>query len=111
MMYDAFLTDKTTEETEKSVREKWFDPGICTLADLRKILKETGFKVVFKRDRRKQVLTNWRIGLERFKPQEKAFSVAYGEDVFHLFVETIKWTIEAYEKEELGATLLVAKKK
>lgn len=111
MMYDAFVTLKTTEETDTAVREKWFDPGIRTLTDLRKILRKNGFKVIHKRDRRKQVLTNWRLGLERFKENAKPFSVAFGEDVYHLFLETIEWTIDAHEREELGATLLVARKK
>jgi sarcosine/dimethylglycine N-methyltransferase len=109
VMYDAFLAPAATRETEYAVREAWL-MRTCAVDDCTALLKESGYRVVHAQDRGQNVLDNWRGGLVNLRKKEGEFLDRFGEDTYEFFVETLTWTINAYERGELTAAQVIAEK-
>jgi hypothetical protein len=108
-MYDAFLAPAATRETEDAVREAWL-MRICAVDDCTALLGESGYRVVDTQDRGQKVLDNWRGGLVNLRKKEGEFLGRFGEDAYEFFVETLAWTINAYERGGLTAAQVIAEK-
>ena len=110
MMYDAFVTPRTTDEIRRAVEEEWFDPGITTLGNCITMLQECGFNVSYVSERREQVLDNWSRGLSNLEQTRSEFVNEFGEDTYEVFAGIIGRTIGAHERGEVTAAQIVARK-
>jgi len=110
VIYDAFLKPEAIDQTRAYVRDAWL-AGISTVDDCTALLEDNGYQVNYTDERGQQVLENWRGGLANLKQKEDEFQARFGEESYGFFVETSAWTIEAYEREELTAAQVIAKKR
>ena len=110
MIYDAFVTPRTTDEVRRAVEEEWFDPGITTLGDCITMLQQRGFNISYVSEKREQVLENWTIGLKNLELTKPEFVSEFGEETYQLFAGIIGRTIGAHERGEVTAAQIVATK-
>mgnify|MGYP001114249341 CR=1 FL=1 len=110
MMYDAFVTAETSKETLSEIREKWYDPGICTVDACSRMLEKSGFHIVHCKEHRLEVSSCWQTGLDRLNAERVRLEKEWGSRVFQLFSDTIEFTLAAHEREELTAASIIARK-
>jgi len=111
IIHDAFLTEKTSKETKKIIKDQEVsDSDLCTINAAISKLKKAGFKIVYVEETRNKTMNNWELGLKNIKRKKQEFATEIGEKNYELYCKNAKWTIDKLKKREITSVVIIAKK-